>query len=99
MVKLIAIYKTPEDAEAFDKHYIENHMPLVDKIPGLIKSEVAKLKPMPGSENKYYMMTEMYYEDMDSFNSAMASPEGKATAKDLVNFAKNNVEFYLGTLK
>jgi len=92
------MYKTPEDVEAFDKHYFEVHMPIVAKIPGLIKSEVSKLKALPGSENKYYMMTEMYYDDMDAFNAAMASPEGKASAKDLVNFAKDT-EFYLGSVK
>ena len=44
MIKLIALYKKPADAdaiEAFEKHYFENHMPLVAKIPGLIKSEVS----------------------------------------------------------
>ena len=99
MVKLVAMYKTPSDIEMFEKHYFENHMPLVDKIPGLIKSEVSKLKVLPGTESDYYMMTEMYYEDMDAFNAAMASPEGKASARDLVNFAKNMVDFYLGKVK
>lgn len=98
MIKLVALYKTPEDKEFFDKHYTEVHMPMVAKIPGLIKSEVSKLKALPGTESSYYMITEMYYEDMDSFNAAMASPEGKATAKDLANFARNNVEFYIGKL-
>jgi uncharacterized protein (TIGR02118 family) len=99
MVKLVAIYKTPEDSEAFDKHYFETHMPLVAKIPGLIKSEVSKLKALPGTELNFYMITEMYYENMDSFNAAMASVEGKASAKDLMTFAKNNVEFFLGKVQ
>jgi uncharacterized protein (TIGR02118 family) len=96
MVKLVAMYKTPQDAEMFDKHYNEVHMPLVAKIPGLIKSEVSKLKALPGTESGFYMMTEMYYENMDAFNAAMGSAEGKASARDIANFAKNNVEFYLG---
>jgi uncharacterized protein (TIGR02118 family) len=99
MVKLIALYKTPADAEAFDKHYNEVHMPLVAKIPGLIKSEVSKLKVLPGTTADFYMMTEMYYENMDSFNAAMGSAEGKASARDLMNFAKGNVEFYLGKVE
>ena len=99
MVKLIAMYKTPSDIEAFDKHYNEIHMPLVAKIPGLIKSEVSKLKALPGTESNFYMMTEMYYENMDAFNAAMGSAEGKASARDLMNFAKDNVEFYLGKVE
>lgn len=99
MVKLVALYKTPEDKEVFDKHYFDVHMPLVAKIPGLVKSEVSKLKALPGTESGYYMITEMYYNDMDSFNAAMASPEGKASAKDLMGFAKNTVEFYIGKVE
>jgi uncharacterized protein (TIGR02118 family) len=98
MIKLVALYKTPEDKEQFDKHYFENHMPLVEKIPGLIRSEVSKLKNLPGTDSGYYLMAEMYYNDMDAFNEAMATPEGKASAKDIVNFAKNSVDFYIGKI-
>ena len=96
MIKLVAMYKTPSDKELFDKHYFEKHMPLVAAIPGLKKSEVSRLKNLPGTEQQYYIMAEMYYDDMDSFNAAMATPEGKASARDIVNFAKNNVDFFLG---
>ena len=98
MIKLVALYKTPEDKEYFDKHYSEVHMPIVAKIPGLLRSETCKMKALPGTGSGYYMMTEMYYQDMDSFNAAMASPEGKASARDLANFAKNLAEFYIGTV-
>lgn len=91
MVKLVALYKTPDDVEAFEKHYFEEHMPLVSKIPGLIKSEVARLSPMPGQETKYYMITEMYFENLDKLNEGMGSPEGKAAGRDLMGFAKNYV--------
>ncbi len=99
MIKLVAMYKTPADIEMFEKHYFEKHMPIVDKIPGLLKSEVSKLKILPGTESEYYMMTEMYYEDMDSFNAAMATPEGKASARDIVNFAKDRVDFFIGKIR
>ena len=99
MIKLVAMYKTPADIEMFEKHYFEKHMPIVEKIPGLLRSEVSKLKILPGTESEYYMMTEMYYDDMDSFNAAMATPEGKASARDIVNFAKDSVDFFIGKIK
>ena len=92
MVKLIALYKKPEDAEAlaeFEKHYFEIHMPLVERTPGLIRSEVAKITGMPGMDTKYHLMAEMYYADLDTFNAAMATPEGRAAGKDLMGFAKD----------
>ena len=73
MIKLVAMYKTPADIEMFEKHYFEKHMPIVEKIPGLLRSEVSKLKILPGTESEYYMMTEMYYDDMDSFGNYIDS--------------------------
>lgn len=99
MVKLVAMYKTLADAEAFEKHYFETHMPLVEKMPGLLKSEVSKLTGMPGAENKYHMMAEMYFEDMDKLNESMASPEGRAAGKDLMGFAKDYVIMMFGEVQ
>ncbi|CAN5149392.1 hypothetical protein BH11PSE9_BH11PSE9_38600 [soil metagenome] len=35
MAQLIALYKKPADAAAFDKHYYTNHVQLAKKVPGL----------------------------------------------------------------
>jgi uncharacterized protein (TIGR02118 family) len=99
MVKLIALYRRPADIEMFEKHYFEVHIPLVNKIPNLIKAEVSRLTGFAGQENKYYLMAEMYFEDIDKMNEGMASPEGKATGKDLISFAKDIVEMTIGDIK
>jgi len=99
MVKLVALYKIPENIEDFEKHYYEIHMPLVEKMPGLLKSEVSKLSPMPGAENKYHMMAEMYFEDMDKLNESMASAEGRAAGKDIMGFAKDYVIMLIGEVQ
>ena len=43
MIKLIALYKQPEDREKFDEHYYSTHVPITEKIPGLIKMEVTNI--------------------------------------------------------
>jgi len=55
MIKLIALYRKPEEQDAldeFNKHYFEIHMPLVAKTPGLLKSEAAKISGLPGMDSK-----------------------------------------------
>lgn len=47
MVKLIALYRYPEDPESFDKHYEQVHTPLVEKMPGLKKLEVTRIQGAP----------------------------------------------------
>ena len=44
MIKLIALYKKPADVEAFEAHYREVHLPLVQKVPGLVRAEVTRIK-------------------------------------------------------
>lgn len=91
MFKMVALYKKPSDVSEFEKHYFEVHTKLVQKIPGLLRSDVSRIKGMPGQESKYYLMCEMYFENMGSLNSGMASAEGKEAGKDLMGFAKDYV--------
>jgi uncharacterized protein (TIGR02118 family) len=91
MVKLIALYKEPADIQGFEKHYINNHTPLIQKLPGLKKLEVARITNALAGDAKYYRIASMYFESEDSLNAALASPEGKAAGKDLFGFAQGIV--------
>lgn len=94
MIKLIALYKTPSDQAAFDSHYSNVHTPLVKKIPGLRKLEVARITGAPIGETQYCLMAEMYFDDQDSMQRSLATPEGKATARDLAGFAGSIVTMF-----
>jgi uncharacterized protein (TIGR02118 family) len=99
MVKLIALYAEPDDVANFDRHYIENHAPLVRKMPGLRKLEVSRIAGSPMGEPRYHLIAEMYFDDMDALNAAMKSPEGKAAGKDLMGFAGKVVHMLTGTVE
>ncbi len=94
MTRLIALYKMPEDKAAFDKHYDEVHTPLVKKMPGLRKLEIARITGAPIGEPKHYLICDMYFDNQDSVQAALASPEGKATARDLMSFASTLVTLF-----
>lgn len=91
MIKLIALYKRPADVEAFEQHYADVHLPLIEKIPGLRKTELSRITGAPRGEAPYYLMYEMYFDDMDAYNRAMMSDENKAAGKDLMSFAREIV--------
>jgi uncharacterized protein (TIGR02118 family) len=97
MAKLIALYKHPENKEEFDNHYFNVHGPLTAKIPGLREMKVTKMTGSPmGGEGKYYLMCEMVYDDLESLQLGIRSPEGKASGKDLMGFAGNLVTLMIG---
>ena len=98
MKKLIALYKAPADAEAFMRHYRETHLPLVQRVPGLVKTELTLIERTLMGEPGAYLLAEMYYADEESFRAAMKSPENAATGADLANFAEGLVTVMTGAV-
>ncbi|HKP52404.1 MAG TPA: EthD family reductase [Chloroflexia bacterium] len=96
MIKLVALFKRPEDVEEFDRHYEGTHTSLMRKVPGLERMEVTRnLKAFRG-EPEYYLIAEMYFRDQESFDAAMASEENRAAGKDLMSFAREVVTMVYG---
>jgi uncharacterized protein (TIGR02118 family) len=42
MIKLVALFKRPEDVEGFDAHYNDTHAPLMRQVPGLMRMDVTR---------------------------------------------------------
>ena len=98
MARMIAIYKTPKDTEAFDKHYFGVHIPLAKKLPGLIKYDVGRSPIIsPTGHLDIYCIGTLYFDSMDAIKNAFASPEGQACAADRKILAPTNddVQIYL----
>ena len=87
-VKLTVVYGTPEDAAAFDKHYSEVHLPLVQQWPGVERVELAKVSGVPmGSPSPYHQIAEIWFADEDALNAALGSEPGRAAGKDFMEIA------------
>ena len=96
MFKLIALYRHPENAQAFEEHYFHVHTPLAEKMPGLKRLEVAKITGAPMGESEYFLMAEMYFADKQALKNSMKSEEGRAAAADLMGFAGKIVSMHIG---
>lgn len=99
MIKLIALYRKPEDPEGFDKHYDTIHTPLVRKYPGLRKLEITRITGAPIGDSKFHLMAEMYWDTLREMEQSLASPEGRAVTKDLMSFAAPIVTVFHGEVK
>lgn len=93
MAKLIAMYKKPADARAFDDYYYSTHVPIAKKITGLRGYEVSS-GPVatPAGESAYHLVALLTFDSMSAIQQALGSPEGAATAADLGNFAQAGVD-------
>ena len=83
MAKMIAIYKTPDDKVAFDKHYFEVHIPLAKKLPGLRKYVVSK-RPIVSTtgDSETYLIGTLHFDSLEAIKAAFASEVGQACAAD-----------------
>ena len=88
-VKLTVLYTKQKDPEAFTKYYLSTHAALVEKVPGIKRTEVATvLPPAPDQPAPpYYRITEIYFEDIGALQKTFATPEWKAIGADVANFA------------
>jgi uncharacterized protein (TIGR02118 family) len=82
-VKLVVLYAQPSDPDAFDRHYLGTHVPLVDAIPGLQRAETGRFaSALDGGEQTYYRIAQLYFADQAAMQAGFASAEGGATAAD-----------------
>jgi uncharacterized protein (TIGR02118 family) len=96
MARLVVLYKTPQNAAAFDKYYFETHVPLAKKISGVRKYEVSK-GPIttPAGPSGLHLVAILHFDDVASIQRGLASAEGQAAAADLGNFATGGVDLIM----
>ena len=99
MVKLTVLYDQPQDAEAFEKYYLEHHVPGGAKLPNLIRFEINKAVAAPGEKPVYYRTADLYFDDMASLQECLASPTGQAGVADLDNFAKGGYKVLIAEVQ
>ena len=94
--KVIALYNMPQDVQAFDKYYFANHVPLAKTMPGLTCYEVSngKVTDISGA-SPYHFVATLSFNSLKDIQTALASPEGAATAGDLQNFATGGVSLLI----
>jgi uncharacterized protein (TIGR02118 family) len=96
MASLVVMYKTPTDPQAFHKYYAETHIPIAQRVPGLLKYEVSKGSVMtPDGPSAYQLVAILRFDDMAALQAALASAEGHAAVADVQNFATGGVDIYM----
>jgi uncharacterized protein (TIGR02118 family) len=98
-VKLVVLYTQPDDADAFDRHYLGVHGPLVHKIPGLERFESARIvAAADGGETTYHRIAELYFTDQAALQAALGSDEGKSTAGDYQQIAPPGSRMFVASV-
>lgn len=80
--KLVVLYPYPTDVDQFEKAYIDEHMPIAQKIPHVKKFAATRVFATPtGDQAAFYRIAELYFESVDKLKEAMGSEAGQAAAR------------------
>ena len=99
MARMVVIYRTPKDVEAFRPALLRNPPPLAKKIPGLRKYEISDgAIATPVGASDVHRIGTLYFDSLAAIEKAFASAEGKAAGADRRLFApddsgRSNVPF------
>jgi uncharacterized protein (TIGR02118 family) len=87
-MKVVVLYGQPTDPAAFEAHYANTHLPLVDRMPRIQRFEAGRVVGTPeGGDPPFYRIAELWFDSPEDLQSAMGCEEGQATAGDIPNFA------------
>jgi uncharacterized protein (TIGR02118 family) len=87
MVSILALHKRPDDPEAYERYYLDVHMPLVQRIPGVRNIRWGKVaRTADDSPPPYYLVSDVYFDDMGALEAALASPEMAEALDDVEKF-------------
>jgi len=87
-VKLVVIYPRPKDVEAFEKIYVNEHVPLaVAKMNGKTKIVATKVLASPQGTPPFYRIAEVHFRSMADLEACAASEGGKQTLAHAVSIS------------
>lgn len=101
MAKFVALYRKPEDIEGFERHYREQHVPLVERWPKVQSWSVTRMTGTPrGGDPAYYLMFEATFATDEDLQACLGSSEMREAGMDAMQMSKQyatQVEMLLGT--
>lgn len=86
-VKMSVYYRSPDDPEAFEKRYLEGHLPLVQKYGNIQHTSFHKLSRSLVGEFPYSYAFTGTWADWEGAKADLNSEEAKAAAEDAGTFA------------
>ena len=77
-VKIVVIYPRPQDEEAFENLYKNEHMPMAEsKLKGMTRFVATKVLNSPQGRVAAYRIAEVHFSTMDDLNKCAESDGGK----------------------
>ena len=96
MIRVLALHNTPVELSSYDDYYVNVHMPLVQRVPGVRNIRFGKvLRASDGGPPPYVLISGVCFDDEEALQRALDSPEMAAAFADVPNFATGGVSIMI----
>ncbi|MCA1833627.1 MAG: EthD family reductase [Actinomycetota bacterium] len=86
-VQMYVLYRTPENPEAFEKRYVEGHLPLIKAYDNVKDVSFAKVTRRVMGEFPYDYVFTGTWSDKDAWKADLGSQKAKDATADAQSFA------------
>jgi uncharacterized protein (TIGR02118 family) len=80
--KLVVIYPTPKDVDAFEQAYMPKHIPLAGPVFKAAGATKAVLTKMSGEGAPFHRMAEIHFPSLEALQACAASQAGREVVAD-----------------
>jgi len=87
---VVVLYDRPTDPAAFDEHYRQVHVPLVQAMPLVTEFTWGRVESTDPTGT--YLVARMTYRSAEDASASLSGPEGQAAVADLASFAQAGVQ-------
>ena len=87
MLKMVVAYKAPADPEAFEKRYVEGHLPIVRRYSNVKDTSFEKVSRTIMGDFPYTHIFTGVWADKDGWKADMNSDLAKQATEDAKSFA------------
>lgn len=92
MVKLMVMFRQPENQSQFESSYAYHILPYLEKLPGIQRRQANMILGSPSGRSDYYRILELYFESYEALDAAMTSENGQKAGERLMKHAGDIVE-------
>lgn len=96
--KVIVLYPTPGDVAAFERAYLQDHVPMVtpEAFKGMVKFVASKAVGTPdGSPAPFHRIAELHFPSMEVLQAAASSASGQRAVAHAVSISSGGAPTFL----
>ncbi len=93
MIEIVSIFSfdtNKRSLEEWEQYYTEEYIHQLRTLPGLKKYIIGKTLPAPGAATDFARVAVLYFDDMNSFAQAFATPLGQEMREKMAEMAPNS---------